>query len=214
MDNQTTKFNSLFLAIISLLGWFAIFLQFYLIIINRVATVPETIVRFFSFFTIQTNLLVAVCFSFLWLRPKSKWGIFFSTPKNISAITLYILIVGIVYNLILRFLWAPIGFQKLADELLHSVIPILVLLFWLLFVDKKVLGIKNIFPWLIFPFLYLIYTFLRGHFFHFYPYPFVDVISLGYTQVIYNSFFMLIAFLVIGLLIVGIGNISNNRINK
>ncbi len=214
MDNQTTKFNSLFLAIISLLGWFAIFLQFYLIIINRVATVPETIVRFFSFFTIQTNLLVAVCFSFLWLRPKSKWGIFFSTPKNISAITLYILIVGIVYNLILRFLWAPVGFQKLADELLHLVIPILVLLFWLLFVDKKMLVIKNIFPWLIFPFLYLIYTFLRGHFFHFYPYPFVDVISLGYTQVIYNSFFMLIAFLVIGLLIVGIGNISNNRINK
>lgn len=202
MKNKPNKFKINLEAIISLMGWFAVLFQLYLIILNRVVAVPETIARFFSFFTIQTNILVAVCFTFFWLKPNSKWGIFFSSPKCISAVTLYILIVGIVYNVILRFLWVPTGLQKIVDELLHSVIPILVLTYWILFVDKKLLRFKNIFPWLIFPFLYLIYTLIRGHFVQFYPYPFIDVVQLGYNQVLINSFFMLVAFLVIGGLLV------------
>jgi hypothetical protein len=198
-------------AIISVIGWFAVLFQLYLIIANRVVSVPETIVRFFSFFTIQSNILVAICFTFLWLKPNSKLGIFFSNPKNNSAITLYITIVGLVYNAILRFLWAPLGLQKIVDEVLHLVIPILVLVYWFLFVDKKLLVFKNIFPWLIFPFLYLVYTLIRGHFFQFYPYPFVDVIQLGYKKVFVNSFFMVLAFFIVASLLVGIGKITKNN---
>lgn len=208
MQDKSLKLNSRFFAIIAIVGWFAVVLQLYLIILNRVASLPETMVRFFSFFTIQTNILVAICFSFLWLKPKSKWGLFFSKPKNTTAITLYITIVGLVYNVILRFLWVPTGYQKIADELLHLVIPILVLVYWILFVPKKTLEFKNIFPWLIFPAVYLVYTLIRGAFFSFYPYPFVDVVLLGYGKVLLNSFFMVLAFLFFGTLLIGIGKIK------
>jgi hypothetical protein len=212
MQDKSLKLNSRFFPIIAIVGWFAVFLQLYLIILNRAASLPETIVRFFSFFTIQTNILVAICFTFLWLKPKSKWGLFFSKPKNTTAITLYITIVGLVYNAILRFLWAPTGSQKVVDELLHSVIPVLVLLYWILFVPKKALEFKNIFPWLIFPAVYLVYTLIRGAFFSFYPYPFVDVILLGYNSVLLNSFFMLLAFLFLGTLFIGIGKLRSRNL--
>ncbi|MFV8392546.1 Pr6Pr family membrane protein [Flavobacterium sp. LB2P6] len=213
MEDKSLKLNFYFFAIIAIIGWFAVVLQLYLIILNRVTSLPETMVRFFSFFTIQTNILVAICFSFLWLKPKSKWGLFFSKPKNTTAITLYITIVGLVYNAILRFLWAPMGYQKIADELLHLVVPILVLAYWILFVPKKTLEFKNIFPWLIFPSVYLVYTLIRGAFFSFYPYPFVDVILLGYNKVLLNSFFMVLAFLFFGTLFIGIGKIKKAHTN-
>ena len=47
----------------AIIVWFAVLAQFYLIIENRVAPVTETIIRFFSFFTILTNILVAVYFT-------------------------------------------------------------------------------------------------------------------------------------------------------
>lgn len=211
MKIQSNKIRTNFVAIISLVAWFAIFLQLYSIIVNRVVSIPETIVRFFSFFTIQSNILVAICFTFLWLKPKSKGGFFFLNHKNATAITLYITIVGIIYNMILRFLWSPAGLQRVADEVLHLVIPILVLVYWFLFVDKKLLVFKNILPWLIFPFLYLVYTLIRGHFFQFYPYPFLDVIQLGDKKVFVNSFFIVLVFLIVGFLLIGIGKISKNN---
>ena len=45
------------------LGWCSLVFQFYLILANRQASVPETIIRYFTFFTILTNLLVAVLFN-------------------------------------------------------------------------------------------------------------------------------------------------------
>ena len=119
--------NKWILSIVSL-GWFALIAQFYLIIVNRTVSIPETIIRYFSFFTILMNLLVAVCFT-SFLNKKQKSSAFFSKITTLTAITVYILIVGIVYNVILRFLWKPEGLQKVIDELLHTVIPILCLIF-------------------------------------------------------------------------------------
>ena len=102
--------NKWILSIVSL-GWFALIAQFYLIIVNRTASIPETIIRYFSFFTILTNLLVAVCFT-SFLNKKQKSSAFFSKITTLTAITVYILIVGIVYNVILRFLWKPEGCKK------------------------------------------------------------------------------------------------------
>src|ERR1041385_58276 len=68
----------IFLLILSLLGWLALVGQFYLIIENRVVSVPETIIRYFSFFTILPNLIVAVCCTSLMLKSASAIGNFFS----------------------------------------------------------------------------------------------------------------------------------------
>ena len=205
MENSNLSENQFLKVTIAIFGWAAILLQFYLIILNRTTDIPETIIRYFSFFTVESNILVTICFTYLWLKPKSKLGIFFAKTSNLTAITLYILIVGIVYNLILRFLWSPSGFQKIADELLHAVIPILVLIYWWSFTQKSTLQHKHIFPWLIFPSIFLIYTLIRGHFVTHYPYPFLDVNVLGYKTVLVNSFFMVLAFLFMGFLLIFIG---------
>ena len=212
MEKETTKSTQLFLAIGTITTWFALGLQFYLIIANRTTSIPEAIVRFFSFYTILTNILVAICFTFLWLKPKSRWGIFFSHQKTLTAITIYITIVAIVYNLILRSTWNPHGLQRVADELLHLVGPIIFILYWFLFAPKVALQLKNIFPWLIYPLVYLLYILFRGSFAKYYPYPFIDVNILGYSKVLLNSMLLCIAFLFISLLFVAIAKMMSRNL--
>lgn len=170
------------LALGSTLGWFALMAQFYLIILNRTASVAETVVRYFSFFTILTNLLCALCFTLLWYQPASKWGAYFKRSTVSTALAVYISIVGIVYNIVLRQIWNPEGLQMVVDELLHSVIPVLFVVYWLAFVQKEKLLWKNFLPWLLYPSIYLVYILIRGSLSGFYPYPFIDVDSLGYED--------------------------------
>ncbi len=185
-------------------GWFALIAQFYLIILNRIVPIGETIIRYFSYFTILTNLLVALCFTILLFEKKSKSATFFSRPATLTAITVYILIVGIVYNLILRFLWRPQGLQLIVDELLHTVIPILCVTFWWINVSRKKLKWKDAFPWLIFPLMYIFYTFIYGKISGFYPYPFIDVNKIGYHQVLINSGMLAVCFLIVSWIFIAI----------
>jgi hypothetical protein len=198
-------------AIGAAVGWFALLLQLYLIIVNRTAALPETIVRYFSYFTILTNILLALSFTAVYKKGIAAPGSFLTKPKKLTATTVYITIVGLIYNIILRFQWAPQGWAKLADELLHSLIPVLFILFWLQFVPKQNLQWKNILPWLLYPLLYLCYTLLRGSFVQWYPYPFTDVNILGYTKVIINSAMICAAFIFFSLLFVGIAKIMSRR---
>lgn len=183
----------------ALISTFAVVAQLYLMLINRVESIPETLIRFFSFFTILTNSLVAVMFICLWLFPKHS---FFKSVKTQTAITVYILVVGLVYNTVLRFIWQPEGLQKLVDELLHTVIPVATFVFWWLFTHSKTLQYKHILPWLLYPFLYLIVILARGHISGFYPYPFVDVTQLGYPKVVVNSLWVVLVFVGIAVLLV------------
>ena len=205
MQTSYPKVPSFYLAIMVITGWFALVAQFYLIIQNRVASLTETIIRYFSFFTILTNIIVALCVTVLWLKPNSRWGRFFSQPTALTAITVYITIVGIVYNVILRFLWQPRGLQYVVDELLHTIIPLLFILLWWLYVNASGLKYKNVLPWLIYPFVYIIYTFIRGEMTGQYPYPFIDVSRLGYTRVLMNSIGLVIAFSGLSLFLVALG---------
>lgn len=188
----------------TLLGWFALIAQLYLIILNRTTSVAEVIVRYFTFYTILTNVLVALCFTFLWLRPLSRGGKFFSRAGVATALVIYITVVGITYNIVLRPLWNPEGLQKIVDELLHSVIPVLYIVYWFLSVRKNQLQWKDILPWLVFPLVYLIVIMVLGSFSGYYPYPFVDVVKLGYQAVLINSFYVTLAFLFFSVLFVGI----------
>ncbi len=200
---QLNKINRYVIVFGSLISWFAVLLQLYLIIVNRQTSVAETIIRFFSFFTILTNILVAICFTCLAIKTNNSTHLFFSNEKVLSAITVYITIVSVVYNLVLRFLWAPQGLQRLADELLHSVIPLLFILYWCLFVPKASLKWKDAFVWLLYPLVYLAYILLRGAFSGFYPYPFIDVTALGYEKILLNCLILFAAFLAVSFLLIG-----------
>ncbi len=205
MQNSSSFLKIWFPLCIALLGWFALIIQFYINITSGVANIAELVIRYFSFFTILTNLLVAICCTNIVFAPQKKSGIFFLKPQTLTAITVYILIVGIIYNIILRFLWQPVGLQKIVDELLHSVIPVLFLLYWWFAVNKRDLKWKQIISWLIYPLVYLIYILIRGNFSGFYPYPFVNVKQLGMAGVIQNSIGITIAFIVVGLILIAAG---------
>lgn len=205
MSATRKKVRQYVLFIGAVLAWLAVLLQLYLIIVNRTTSLPETIIRFFSFFTIQNNMIVATYFSVLLRAKEGQLLRFFSKAQVATAITVYITIVGLVYQIVLRPLWAPEGLQYLADELLHSVIPVYALLFWALSADKRGLYYQNMPKWLVYPLIYLIYTLIRGYFAKYYPYPFVDVEQLGMGNVLLNSAVLLLLFSLLSLVFILIG---------
>ncbi len=189
-----------------LLGWLAIIGQFILMMQNRQAHIAETIIRFFSFFTILTNILVVLYFTSRISVFKENYISNLSNKGNLTALTAFILVVGLVYQIILRGTWQPTGLQKIIDELLHSVIPLFVLLYWLKFANKTDLIFKNIKIWFWYPIGYFLYIIIRGHFSNFYPYPFVNVTEMGYPQVLINSVIVSLFFLFIMGTLIFIGN--------
>lgn len=196
----------LFSGTIALIGWFAIIAQFIITVLHsELASTEELTIQFFSYFTILTNLMVALCCTSLALIPTKRIGVFFSKASTITGVTLYILIVAIIYNFILRFLWQPQGMQKIVDELLHLVVPALFLLFWWFAIDKRSIQWKHVFYWLIFPLTYFAYTLWRGSFSGFYPYPFLDVPELGMEKVLINSVAISLVFILIGSLLIAAG---------
>lgn len=213
MDKRSNNPPIFYLAVLAVLGWFALLAQLYLILQNGTGAVAEIIIRYFSFFTILTNLIAALCATVLLLKPKSRCGDFFSKPSTLTAITVYITIVGMVYNVILRFLWQPQGLQYITDELLHTVIPVLFIILWLLYVPKSGLKYKNASPWLLYPFVYIIYIAIRGEITGEYPYPFIDVGQLGYSKMLVNCGGLVVAFLGLSLLLIAIGkSLSRNKV--
>ena len=168
--------------------------------------------HYFTYFTIQNNLIVAIAFTSLLFSPSSALGRFFSKQQTRAAVTVYILVVGVIYNTILRFLWAPTGMQQLVDELLHTVVPLLAFLYWLVFAPKSVLNWKHVFTWLIYPLVYVICVLLRGAQSGFYPYPFINKTLLGLTKVMVNAVGITFVFLFISLLLVGIAKFLNKKI--
>ena len=168
----------------------------------------ETTIRFFSFFTILTNCLVAGFFSYLiYNNFKQKKATEFNFA-TLTAITVYITIVGLVYQILLSHTWNPEGLQKIINEILHFVNPILVLLYW--FRNKKnyTLQYKQILPWLIYPLIYLVFVLIRGYFSNFFPYPFLNINTIGFQNVLINSIGMKFLFIIISILFVSISRLK------
>ena len=177
------------------IAWVAVLTQYYLMIENRVTPILETTIRFFSFFTILTNLLVALYFTFSLLNKKNSNQSIINKPGTLTAVTVYITIVGLVYQILLRHIWEPKETQRVVDELLHSAIPIFVIIFWYLYEEKKSIAYQQILKWLIYPLMYLIFILIRGDFSNFYPYPFVNVNDLGLKTVLINSALLILFFI-------------------
>ena len=193
------------------IAWFAVLTQYYLMMENRVFSMLETTIRFFSFFTILTNLLVAHYFSLSLVKKKEGYLSIINKSGTLTAITIYITVVGLVYQILLRHIWDPKGMQRVVDELLHSVIPILVIIFWYLYEEKKAIAYKQILQWLIYPLIYLIYILIRGAFSNFYPYPFVDLVNLGLEQVLINSAGLMLFFICLSAVYIKLGKLMTTH---
>ncbi|MEA5425162.1 Pr6Pr family membrane protein [Arcicella lustrica] len=207
---KTTAQQSLLLTLV-LIGWFALIAQLYIQLGSSHASTIELTIRYFSYFTILSNLLVTISATVLLLNPTISLTSFLSKSKTLTAIAVYILIVCIIYNAVLRSIWQPEGLQKVVDELLHLIIPILYVIFWFVYVNKSQLQWKDFQAWLIFPLIYVTFILLRGELSGFYPYPFMNVTKLGYQQVFINAFFITLAFMFVSLIYIGIAKMKTNK---
>ncbi|AYN01348.1 Pr6Pr family membrane protein [Chryseobacterium sp. 3008163] len=199
-----TKIQKVTASLLALIAWFCVVLQFYIS--------TDTFTNVISYFTILCNSLIAVSLTFSVFFSQTQLGKFFSGLSVKTAVALYIFIVFVVYNTVLRGIWKPTGWQLFLDNMLHVAIPILYILYWLFLVDKGKLNWKNGLYWLIFPLFYLIYSLIRGSAVGWYPYPFLNVDKLGFGQVLINIVIMLIVFLISGSALIAINNKFEKKI--
>ena len=200
---------------LAVLGWAGLTIQLYLIFFARLsvgASLLGGLVSFFSYFTVITNTLVAVVLTCAVTDRESKARRWFLQPWVSSGIAVSIAVVGLAYSILLRHLWHPQGWQFIADELLHDVMPLLFLAYWWLCVPKGSLRLKHLPLWLIYPLVYFAYALLRGHLLGAYAYPFIDVALLGYPQVFINAGGILLGFVLIALLVIGIDRWQGRRL--
>lgn len=203
-----------FVAAAALAGWVGLAIQQYLIFYSRWssgASLLGGLINFFSFFTVLTNTLVVVVLSYALVSRDSAAKRFFLTPAVSSGIATSIIVVSLAYNLLLRHLWSPEGFQFIADELLHDVMPLLFAVYWWRCVPKGTLRLKHVGGWVIYPLVYFGYVLLRGHLLGQYQYPFIDVDTLGYPQVFVNAGGILAGFVLVALAVVGLDKIIKPR---
>lgn len=149
--------------------------------------VTTTVVNFFSFFTILSNCLGAIIMLIggLWLLTRGRsrqWE-----PRALSyawvSVMTYMVITGIVYNLLLRgYVLEQGATVAWSNEVLHLIAPIIFLLELVLCIARRPLAWTAMGVATIFPIAWVIYTLLRGETVtnpttgdpFWYPYPFLN----------------------------------------
>lgn len=205
----------LFATVAALLGWLGLALQLWFSMRFSVARgdgVLAGVWLYLGFYTILTNILVAVVLTFFaGGTSRSAPSRFFQRPGVQTAAAMSIVIVSLVYNLMLRMLWQPTGWVLVSDALVHDAMPLLYLVFWWFAVPKGGLRWAQVLLWQSYPAGYFFYVLLRGAVDGWYPYPFLDVNTLGYAQVLLDAIAVLAAFIVAGLLLVAAGRWQARR---
>lgn len=142
------------------------------------------------FFTILTNGLVAGVMLALAARRKVPLDV-------VMTAVLGIVLVGVVYQTLLR---PPAPFHGLrwwTDATLHGAVPVSCLLWFLAFGPRR-LSPGRIPSWLVWPVAYCVYALARGSFDGRYPYFFVDIGRFGAAQVVLNIAGLAVVFAAFG----------------
>jgi hypothetical protein len=190
---------AIFGALIGIFGLVLLFVLLYGSMTNEGATALEASWRYFAYFTILTNTFVTVVMVRSALLPNSAVGV--NAPRvELMAVT-SILFVCMVYNLLLASRWDPQGWQKLADVIVHNVVPLVFALYWLLRPHGGLKWSDAAFAAL-WPLAYAIYGLARGALDGFYPYFFMDPTALSWTQIAINLVGLVIAFAVGALVLI------------
>jgi hypothetical protein len=166
-------------------------------------------VDFFSFFTVEANVLVAIVTVASILAPESRVATRLFAAPVAGAACLYACVAGATYFFLLRYRHHPTGLAVVADNLLHYIVPLAFLALWLGGLPKAGLTLRTLGRWMIFPCLYLTYALFRGPRTGFSPYPFLDAAKLGNAGVALNILALAIAFVGTGAALVWLSRVFN-----
>lgn len=153
-----------------------------------------SLVFFFSFFTILTNLAVGVTYLAALTSGEAALLWWFRRPTVRAGVAVAITVVMITYATVLARLWQPLGLFYLCNVLLHYVAPVLYLGWWLVAGADGSTRWRDIPAWLIYPIVYLCWVELRAPFAGETPYLFLDIQAKGLPSVILASIAMLAMF--------------------
>lgn len=162
---------------------------------GRIAGAAERALRFFSYFTIQSNLLAAGTALTLIARPDRDgrtWRVL-----RVAAVV-GMTVTFVVYMIVLRPIVHLQGIVKLTDIAFHYVAPPLTVFGWLLFGPWPRIDSASLLRHLAWPFGYLAYVLVLGAITGWYPYPFIDVDKLGYSRTLLNALALTVLLLVFG----------------
>lgn len=139
--------------------------------------------NFFSYFTIESNLLAVVMFTIFAFSYKFNALTINKLYIFKGAVTLYMLMTGIIFALLL----APIEDAILTavpwdNIVLHYIIPIAAFIDWICLQPKVTMSFRQSLMWLAFPAIYVAYSLIRGFNTGWYPYPFLNADKNGYAQ--------------------------------
>jgi len=150
--------------------------------------IGNSVVNFFSFFTIQSNIIGAVAITIAALAgPAARGAIWLSQLRG--AATLYMGITGMIFSLLLSGadVQTPIPW---VNSTLHYVFPLFIVVDWLVDRSVRPLAFRQGLVFLVYPVLYGVYTLIRGPILDWYPYPFLDPRVHGYLYVVVMMIFV------------------------
>lgn len=150
---------------------------------ERNAFVPA---NFFSYFTVESNLLAVIVLILSALaagseKPKERLAML----RGLSTLTM--IVVGIVFSLLLAGIDAQLTAVPWDNAVLHYIMPIFVTLDWFVDLPKFRISFRRALVWIVVPAAYVAYSLIRGHFVGWYPYPFLDPAERGYGGVATTS---------------------------
>ena len=151
--------------------------------------------RYVAYFTIQSNILVAVVSAQLArdpLRDGATWRV-----VRLAAVV-GITVTGVVHFLLLRPLLDLHGADQVADKLLHMVVPLLAVVGWALFGPRPRVELRDIKLALCWPLAWTAVILVVGGLSGWYPYPFLDhreehgATGVALAAVAITAFFLLV----------------------
>lgn len=130
-------------------------------------------VNFFSFFTIDSNVLACVTLVGMEADAASPSGRLARAIRG--GVTLYMTMTGVIYAVLLAPIAADVSTQlDWVNAIVHIVAPIVLFVDWVTAPPRPAPSVADALWWLSFPVAWLVYTFVRGAVVDWYPYPFLD----------------------------------------
>lgn len=169
----------------------------YIVVLGHDGEVAVRSIRFLSYFTILTNMLVAATAAGI-ASGRGRWSDRGAQPAWRTAVTLHILVVALIYHLLLRQVTLPGVIGWTANMLVHQLVPTGWLVCWLIFPPHGGIDWAAPWRWLLYPLLFAAWTLAHGAFGGWYPYPFMDVAAIGYPKVAANILAIGLVFLMLG----------------